>query len=332
MFKRGSVYWSQNNTTGKQKTLRTKIRNEAETLLNHMNEACRAGLLNRQIGRTYLLASNPELASRTWQEAMDAIAQTKSGSTHTRWVRAINDKALDSIRSLILTETTSDHFFTVLNSGTISTNTYLKRIHNHALGMNWLLEEIIPKRKWPEVRHKQKRAITLEEHNKIIQHERNKERRAYYELCWHFGGAQTDMASITAEQIDLPGRNLTYYRRKTKGAVQLKIGEQAAVLLESLPKSGQIFPYLNSVRANDRATEFKQRCRQLGIEGVTLHSYRYAWAQRAAVAGYPERYAQMALGHHSQAVHRAYAKKAQTTLPTLEDYENNSLKDRTLNK
>jgi methionyl-tRNA formyltransferase len=39
---------------------------------------------------------------------------------------------------------------------------------------------------------------------------------------------------------------------------------------------------------------------------VTLHSYRYAWAERAKTAGYPERFAQLALGHNSKAVHRAY--------------------------
>ena len=59
----------------------------------------------------------------------------------------------------------------------------------------------------------------------------------------------------------------------------------------------------------------------LGIEGVTLHSYRYAWAERAKTAGYPERFAQLALGHNSKAVHRAYARKAQVTLPPLEEYE-----------
>ncbi len=36
---------------------------------------------------------------------------------------------------------------------------------------------------------------------------------------------------------------------------------------------------------------------------------------------YPERFAQLALGHNSKAVHRAYARKAQVTLPPLEDYE-----------
>jgi|GEM_PF-2461137 len=72
-----------------------------------------------------------------------------------------------------------------------------------------------------------------------------------------------------------------------------------------LPGEGPLFPYLSTVRAGDRATEFGQRCRQLGIKGVTLHSYRYAWAERAKVCGYPERFAQEALGHNSKAVHRA---------------------------
>jgi hypothetical protein len=52
-----------------------------------------------------------------------------------------------------------------------------------------------------------------------------------------------------------------------------------------------------------------------------LHSYRYAWAERSANAGYPDRYAQRALGQNSKIVHRAYARKAQGQLPSLEDYE-----------
>jgi len=50
-------------------------------------------------------------------------------------------------------------------------------------------------------------------------------------------------------------------------------------------------------------------------------SVRYAWAKGAITAGYPERFAQSALGHNSKAVHRAYAKKAQVTLLPLEEYE-----------
>ena len=71
----------------------------------------------------------------------------------------------------------------------------------------------------------------------------------------------------------------------------------------------------------DRATEFKSRCRQLNIKVVTLHSYRYAWAERAKMAVCPERLTQEALGHNSKAVHRAYAKRALMKIPSLEDYK-----------
>ena len=39
------------------------------------------------------------------------------------------------------------------------------------------------------------------------------------------------------------------------------------------------------------------------------------------LAGYPERFAQEALGHKSKAVHRAYARKAKVIVPALETYE-----------
>ena len=57
------------------------------------------------------------------------------------------------------------------------------------------------------------------------------------------------------------------------------------------------------------------------MTGVTLHCYRYAWAERAKIVGMPERFAQAALGHNSKAIHRAYAKKAIIIAPSLEDYE-----------
>lgn len=54
---------------------------------------------------------------------------------------------------------------------------------------------------------------------------------------------------------------------------------------------------------------------------MSLHSYRYAWAERALKCGYPERFAQQALGHNSKAVHHAYAKHAEVTVPSLDDWE-----------
>ena len=55
--------------------------------------------------------------------------------------------------------------------------------------------------------------------------------------------------------------------------------------------------------------------------GATLHSCQRAWVESVQAAEYPERCAMEALGHNSQAVHRAYAKNAHVKLPALEEYE-----------
>jgi integrase len=65
----------------------------------------------------------------------------------------------------------------------------------------------------------------------------------------------------------------------------------------------------------------------LVIQGVTLHSYRYAWAERALKCGFPERFAQQALGHNSRAVHHAYSKRAEVTVPSLDEWEKQWKKD-----
>ena len=110
-------------------------------------------------------------------------------------------------------------------------------------------------------------------------------------------------------------------RRQFQLPEAVRFDDEVAVVLRARPSTGPLFPYLREVRASDRATEFKQRCRGLKISGVTLHSYRYAWAERAKTAGYPERFAQQALGHNSKAVHRAYARHAHVVIPSLGEYE-----------
>jgi hypothetical protein len=41
----------------------------------------------------------------------------------------------------------------------------------------------------------------------------------------------------------------------------------------------------------------------------------------AVAADYPERFAQQALGHNSKAVHHAYSKQAEVTVPSQDDWE-----------
>jgi integrase len=321
MFRRGAVYWIQDNTTGKQESLGTKIKSEAQRLFAVRNEAHRQPIINMQIARAYLLVGDPAASKRDWQSVMEEIVKLKQKETLRRWQTAIKDKAFDAIRTLPLIETRAEHFLRAMEKGKVSSNIYLRRIHNFALGMNWLPVPVIPPRMWPDFKFKDKRAITLDEHTRIVTREPNAERRAFYELAWHIGASQSDIAFLDAENVDWQNHVISYERKKTGELAFIRFGKEVERILGNLPTQGALFPYLRSVRAGDRATEFKQRCVGLGIHGVSLHSYRYAWAERARKAGYPERFAQEALGHNSKAVHRAYARQAKVIVPALEVYE-----------
>lgn len=285
MFRRGKVYWVHDNITNKQESLRTRNLNEAQRLLYARNEAHRQPIISLQTGRAYFLGADPEAAKRTWQSVMEEIVKLEHGETQRRWLVAIKDKAFDGIRHLPLLETRAEHSLRAMEKGKVSTNIYLRRIQNFALGMNWLPVPVIPRRMWPEFSFKEKRAITLAEHRAIVIRETNPERRAFYELAWHIGASQSDVAFLEAGNIDWQNQVISYQRKKTGEPAFIRFGEEVERILHGLPAAGPPFPYLRTVRAGDRATEFKQRCRGLGIEGVSLHSYRYAWGERAKSCG-----------------------------------------------
>ena len=328
LYRRRGIFYMEDTETRKQESLGTRDRAEATSVLNARNESVRQPQLNLQIAKAYLAGTDSGVSTRTWQNAMDAIIETKSGSTQDRWRRAAREKAFDLIRDHVIIETQAEHLFDCLKAGTVSTNVHLRKLHNFCLSMNWLPWPLIPRRLWPEVRFQPKRAITIEEHQLILEREKNPERRSFYELCWHLGGSQGDIANLKADDIDWPNQTVAYTRQKTGSLAMIHFGEEIEAILRRLPVAGPLFPSLQSVRAGDRATEFKQRCEGLGIKGVSLHSYRYAWAERAKQCGYPERFAQEALGHNSKAVHRAYARKVKVKLPPLESYERQAAEGR----
>jgi integrase len=322
LFKRGwGTFYCLDTTTAKQTSLQTKDLVEAKRLISAKNEADMLPGFNLQIARAYLQASDAEVANRDWQFVMTEIAKTKNGETKHRWETAVKDRNLDCLRNVQLIETRAEHFLKALSTGKPSTNVYLRRIHNFALDMNWIPWSIIPKRQWPKIHYKSKRAITLAEHQRIVEREENPERKAFYRLCWHLGASQGDLAKLHAEDIDWNAQVVSYFRQKTKETAIISFADSVKEILLELPKKGPLFPYLATVRPGDRATEFKQRCDGLNISGVSLHSYRYAWAQRAKECGYPERFAQQALGHNSKAVHRYYARTSVVKIPSLEQYE-----------
>jgi hypothetical protein len=272
--RKSGVWYLQDRKSGEQESLRTRDKTEATRLLNAKNEAVyQPAAINLQLARAYISASDPKLGTRNWQEVMEQVVKLKRGETQRRWAVAIKDKNFDSIRKLSVLETRSDHFLKVLSDGKISTNVYLRRVHNFALNMDWLLKPVLPKPSWPKVTYKTKRGITIEEHLLITGREQNTERKAFYQLCWHLGGSQTDIAHLDAEDVDWNDTGIK--------PPLIRFGKGVADILGTLPQKGALFPYLRTVRPGDRATEFKQRCDGLKIKGVSLHSYRYAWAERA---------------------------------------------------
>jgi integrase len=321
LFRRAGVFYSEDTVTRKQTSLRTKDEAEGVVLLNAKNESFRQPVLNVQIARAYLTAGDPAFGQRTWQSVMEQIQTHGKDSTKTRCARAMQSKAFDGLRRKKLMETSAEDFLAILNDGKVSIAHYLKRLHNLALNLGWLAHPVLVPALWPKPQFKAKRGITMAEHRSILAAEKNPERNLFYQLLWEIGSSQSDAASLTAENIDWQMRSLTYFRMKTGERAQLAISRSMAKILEQLPTTGPLFPKISATTDNARSAEFYRRCKLLGIKGVSLHSYRYAWAERAKTCGYPERFAQAALGHNSKAVHRAYARKAQVVIPPLEDYE-----------
>jgi integrase len=322
---RGGTFYCVDKTTGKRTSLKTTDADEAQQIIEAKNQAERQPVLNLQIAKAYLAGSDNGVATRTWQNAIDSLIASKLAANQARWKTAAKDKALAPLLSLVIIETKAEALLKAMQAGKVSTNVYLRRLHNFCVDMNWLPWPLIPKRQWPAVQFKEKRAITLDEHQKIIAAEVNPERKALYQLCWHLGASQGDIANLKGDDVDWENGTVSFTRKKTGVPVIVHLGKDAQNVFKDLPSEGVLFPYLSKVRAGDRATEFGQRCRQIAIKGVTLHSYRYAWAERAKMAGYPERFAQEALGHNSKAVHRAYAKKALMKIPSLQEYEEHAM-------
>jgi integrase len=324
---RGGIYYWEDTISGRQGSLKTRNRIQATKLLQAKNETVRQPQLNRELGRVYLKAADSALATRTWQDAINSY----NSRTHLREAsrerprRAFAGRHFDAIRSVVITETSTDLFLSVLEkAGNASTNHFLRRLHNYAMGLGWLPWQVVAPLMWPRHSTKRRRAVTGPEHQRIVAAESNSERRHYYELLWLTGASQSDAARLTAEQVDWQNGILVFSRKKLKAddpPCILRIGPKLAALLRELPAKGALFSSIDKTSQKDRSAEFCRRCRLLKITGISLHSYRHGWAERAEQAGMPERYAQAALGHASKAVHRAYARGALVAVPSLETYE-----------
>lgn len=318
VFRRGGRFYKRDTVTGQRTTLKTTSREEAAQIVEAENRALADPILGQQLAKAYLSASDPRAFDRTWSDAMVELEKVGCESTRERKRRVFKSSDFDPIRVKPLLMTSAEDFFRVLDTDKVTTKTYLIQLQNLALDLGWLPKPIVPRRRFPKIASgKKRRAITAEEHRLIIEAERNEEQRLFYEFLWHTGAAQSDAAALTREHVD-PDRNILMFTRAKTGQIcRMHIADDLRGVLDRLPAEGILFPRLSQGDWRYRSAEFARRCRLLGIRGVSLHSYRYSWAERAFAAGIAERHAMAALGHGSKAVHRAYAKAAEAVCPPL---------------
>src|SRR5690606_25389373 len=135
---RGRRFYCVDTLTGKRVSLKTDDPDAARQIVFARNQALRQPAINLQLAKACLAGSDSGITTRTWQHALEAIIQTKRGSTQARWITAAKDRAFDLLRHRLIIETEAETLLAVLKAGTVSTNVHLRKAHNFCLDMSWL--------------------------------------------------------------------------------------------------------------------------------------------------------------------------------------------------
>jgi hypothetical protein len=192
------IYYALDKETGKKESLFTSERSKAEKMLFSKNQSVEQSALNKGMAKVYLSASSTDFATRTWSTVMEHYVKSGVESTRDRKERAFRSRPFAALLTLKLIDTEAIHLLNAVEHKQAgnSTHHYLRRLHNYALYLGWLLSPVMAEAAWPALRKKKFSAITEDEHERIVAREGNSERRLYYQMLWETGGSQTDIASL----------------------------------------------------------------------------------------------------------------------------------------
>ena len=132
--------------TRKRTSLNTSDLKAARRIVEAKNQAEEQPAINRQLAKAYLSGTDNGIATRTWQEAMEALTNMKQAANKERWQSAAKDKAFALLLPRVIIDTSNELLLKVLQAGTVSTHVFLRRLHNFCVDMNWLPWPLIPKR------------------------------------------------------------------------------------------------------------------------------------------------------------------------------------------
>ena len=111
LLRRGNrlaAYYLVDTRSGKRTSLHTADKDSAEQILQAKNQAERQPLLNLQIAKAYLAGTDTGVQTRTWRDAIDALAAMKQGANQLRWKRVLSDQAFTPLWPKVIVETNAE--------------------------------------------------------------------------------------------------------------------------------------------------------------------------------------------------------------------------------
>ena len=144
-------------------------------------------------------------------------------------------------------------------------------------------------------------------------------------FMWFTGASNTDAANMKAGNVKWDEDVLEYKRGKwikpkdhAPVRVAIAKGGKFEKLLKSLPKTGNLFPDLSQIRKANRSRIFAKIIETLGIPKVTIHGYRFAFAERAKKGGMSAEDRMANLGHANYEMTSHYDKNAKVVPESIE--------------
>ena len=98
MFRRGSVNYCEDRTTGQQKSLQTRDGAEAQRLVQAKNDAVKLPQMNLVMAKTYLFAQDPKIITRTWADVLARSCDRSNASTRMRHERVVRTKPMQFLK------------------------------------------------------------------------------------------------------------------------------------------------------------------------------------------------------------------------------------------
>jgi integrase/recombinase XerD len=125
-----------------------------------------------------------------------------------------------------------------------------------------------------------------------------------FAIAGYTGCRISEVLKLEAKRLDLPGRSITFVKTKTKTDRTVPISPKLEKVLESaqLPSEGFLFPGTGDeghVVRTSAADELKKIADDLGLVGVSTHSFRRSLATNLSDSGVPLKTIASVTGHRS---------------------------------